>query len=150
MWYGWLQRIFTNRWNRISSKIKLKALSKKHAMNCDFSISRVIFNNKIVFSSIDPARCDRADINQLMKKKKYDFSNFQSCIVVVFLSVMVCTLQAQSVKSLKNSAIKPFNCLSRQTKCWRDKNRNAVHWINTIINKNIVERKTLINNIGRK
>lgn len=49
-------------------KIKLKALSKKHAMNCDFSISRVVFNNKIVFSSIDPARYDRADINQLMKK----------------------------------------------------------------------------------
>jgi len=37
-------------------KIKLKALSKKHAMNCDFSISRVVFNNRIGFSSIDPAR----------------------------------------------------------------------------------------------
>ncbi len=49
-------------------KINIMATDKKNTLNCDFTISKAVFNNKIVFSSLDPGRYDRADINQLMKK----------------------------------------------------------------------------------
>jgi len=49
-------------------KINVKAFSTKHSLNSDFNISRVIFNNKIVFSTLDPSKYDRAELNQLMTK----------------------------------------------------------------------------------
>lgn len=49
-------------------KINVRAYSSKHTMNCDFNISKAIFNNKIIFTTIDPSRYDRADLNQLMSK----------------------------------------------------------------------------------
>lgn len=49
-------------------KIKIQASNPKHNLNCDFTINKAIFNNKIVFSSIEPGRYEKADINQLLKK----------------------------------------------------------------------------------
>lgn len=49
-------------------KIKIQASNPKHVLNCDFNISKAMFDNKIVFSSIESARYERADINQLLKK----------------------------------------------------------------------------------
>lgn len=49
-------------------KIKIRATNPKHNLNCDFSISKALFNNKIVFSSVEPGKYERADINQLLKK----------------------------------------------------------------------------------
>ena len=49
-------------------KIKIQASNPKHSLNCDFNISKAMFDNKIVFSSIESGRYERADINQLLKK----------------------------------------------------------------------------------
>ncbi len=49
-------------------KINVKAFSTKHTLNSDFNISKVMFNNKIVFSTLDPSKYDRAELNQLMNK----------------------------------------------------------------------------------
>lgn len=49
-------------------KINIKAFSTKHSLNSDFNISKVIFNSKVIFTTIDPSRYDRADLNQLMSK----------------------------------------------------------------------------------
>lgn len=49
-------------------KINVKAFSTKHSLNSDFNISRIMFNNKIVFSTLDPLKYERTDLNQLMNK----------------------------------------------------------------------------------
>jgi len=48
--------------------IKLEAKNKTHNLNCDFNISKVVFDNKIVFSPLDASKYTRGDINQLMNK----------------------------------------------------------------------------------
>lgn len=80
------------------------------------------------------------------------FQTFKSCIVVVFLSVMVCTLQAQSVKELEKQRNKTLQLLESTNKMLNETKKSQRSSLNklTIINKNIVERKTLINNIGKE
>lgn len=80
------------------------------------------------------------------------FQTFKSCIVVVFLSVMVCTLQAQSVKELEKQRNKTLQLLESTSKMLNETKKSQRSSLNklTIINKNIVERKTLINNIGKE
>ena len=80
------------------------------------------------------------------------FQSFKSCIVVVFLSVMVCTLQAQSVKELEKQRNKTLQLLESTNKMLNETKKSQRSSLNklTIINKNIVERKTLINNIGKE
>ena len=80
------------------------------------------------------------------------FQTFKSCIVVVFLSVMVCTLQAQSVKELEKQRNKTLQLLESTNKMLNETKKSQRSSLNklTIINKNIVERKTLINNIRKE
>lgn len=80
------------------------------------------------------------------------FQTFKSCIVVVFLSAMVCTLQAQSVKELEKQRNKTLQLLESTNKMLNETKKSQRSSLNklTIINKNIVERKTLINNIGKE
>lgn len=49
-------------------KINVKAFSTKHTLNSDFNISKAMFNKKIVFSTLDPSKYERAELNQLMTK----------------------------------------------------------------------------------
>ena len=80
------------------------------------------------------------------------FQTFKSCIAVVFLSVMVCTLQAQSVKELEKQRNKTLQLLESTSKMLNETKKSQRSSLNklTIINKNIVERKTLINNIEKE
>jgi septal ring factor EnvC (AmiA/AmiB activator) len=65
---------------------------------------------------------------------------------------MVCTLQAQSVKELEKQRNKTLQLLESTNKMLNETKKSQRSSLNklTIINKNIVERKTLINNIGKE
>ena len=80
------------------------------------------------------------------------FRTVQKFIVVAILSVMVCTLQAQSVKELEKQRNKTLQLLESTSKMLNETKKSQRSSLNklTIINKNIVERKTLINNIGKE
>lgn len=49
-------------------KIGIETINGKNHLNCDFGISKVVFNQKINFSFLDPGKYERADINSLLKK----------------------------------------------------------------------------------
>ena len=80
------------------------------------------------------------------------FRTVQKFIVVAILSVLVCSLQAQSVKELEKQRNKTLQLLESTSKMLNETKKSQRSSLNklTIINKNIVERKTLINNIGKE
>lgn len=80
------------------------------------------------------------------------FRTVQKFIVVAVLSVFVCSLQAQSVKELEKQRNKTLQLLESTSKMLNETKKSQRSSLNklTIINKNIVERKTLINNIGKE
>lgn len=80
------------------------------------------------------------------------FRTVQKFIVVVVLSVLVGSLQAQSVKELEKQRNKTLQLLESTSKMLNETKKSQRSSLNklTIINKNIVERKTLINNIGKE
>lgn len=80
------------------------------------------------------------------------FRTVQKFIVVAILSVFVCSLQAQSVKELEKQRNKTLQLLESTSKMLNETKKSQRSSLNklTIINKNIVERKTLINNIGKE
>ncbi|MBP6355788.1 MAG: peptidoglycan DD-metalloendopeptidase family protein, partial [Paludibacter sp.] len=80
------------------------------------------------------------------------FRTVQKFIVVAILSVLVCSLQAQSVKELEKQRNKTLQLLESTNKMLNETKKSQRSSLNklTIINKNIVERKTLINNIGKE
>lgn len=80
------------------------------------------------------------------------FRTVQKFIVVAVLSVLVCSLQAQSVKELEKQRNKTLQLLESTSKMLNETKKSQRSSLNklTIINKNIVERKTLINNIGKE
>lgn len=49
-------------------KIGINVINGKNRLNCEFGISKVVFNQKINFSFLDPGKYERADINSLLKK----------------------------------------------------------------------------------
>ncbi len=80
------------------------------------------------------------------------FRTVQKFIVVAVLSIFVCSLQAQSVKELEKQRNKTLKLLESTSKMLNETKKSQRSSLNklTIINKNIVERKTLINNIGKE
>ena len=80
------------------------------------------------------------------------FRTVQKFIVVAVLSIFVCSLQAQSVKELEKQRNKTLQLLESTSKMLNETKKSQRSSLNklTIINKNIVERKTLINNIGKE
>lgn len=80
---------------------------------------------------------------------------FNSIIKVIFVaifSLFVCVAQAQSVKELEIQRKKTLQLLESTNKMLNETKKTQRSSLNklSIINKNIVERKTLINNIGKE
>ncbi len=49
-------------------KINILVTNGKRTFTCDFSVSKATFNQKLNFSTLNPERYERADINNLLKK----------------------------------------------------------------------------------
>lgn len=48
--------------------IQMEALARNRTFTCDFTISRVVFDSDVTFSSLNPSRYARVSIEQLFKK----------------------------------------------------------------------------------